>query len=88
MRNDTQLRSAIDAIVEERDYQRKRWGVDGDKTRSPDEWTTILAIYTGKVAMESKSYQDGNFSRARFLKRVKQLAAIAAAILENADNSE
>ena len=76
-------RLVIEAILQERDYQLERWTVDDDREKTPEEWVSILSIYLGKIAMEAPQYQNANYSGERFEKRVRQLTAIGAAILES-----
>jgi hypothetical protein len=71
--------------LEERDYQLQRWTVEDDRAKTPEEWLSVLSVYMGKLAMETPQYQRSNFTMAKFRKRVQQLAAIGAAILEATD---
>jgi len=81
-RHEGSRRLVIDAILQERDYQLHRWTVEDDRRKTPEEWVSILSIYLGKIAMETPQYQNDNYSEERFKKRVQQLTAIGAAILE------
>jgi hypothetical protein len=72
-------RAVIDALIEERNYQRERWR---DVCQHEEEdWLTILAVWMGKLAQESPLYQ-GAYDRSKFLKRLIQLAAISVAAYE------
>lgn len=83
-RKEASRRFVIDSILQERDYQLQRWTVDDDRGKTPEEWVSILSIYVGKIAMETPQYQNQNYSEERFRKRVQQLTAIGAALLEAA----
>jgi hypothetical protein len=83
-RVETRLRSALDEIIKERNYQFTRWTPEHDKGHTPAEWLALLTVYMGKAAMECPPYAgirpeniDG------FRKRVRQIGAICAAILES-----
>jgi len=75
------LRSVIDQIVEERDYQLRRWDTQRDQHHAPEDWLGIMTVWLGKVASECKPYNEN--PNTAFKKRVAQLAAICAAALEN-----
>ena len=74
--------AALAEIVEERNYQTARWTPEHDKEHSPAEWLAILAVYIGKAAMECPPYTTSPKKMAAFRKRVRQVGAICAAILE------
>jgi membrane-anchored protein YejM (alkaline phosphatase superfamily) len=78
------LRKALDEIIQERDYQLQRWSEDHDEKHSSNEWLAILTVYLGKAAQCVYPYAsaDDQSSRAQFRKRVTQLGAVCAAILE------
>lgn len=77
--------AALDEIVEERNYQKARWSPEHDRRRCPAEWLAILTVYMGKAAMECPPYQPTHQKMAVFRKRVRQIGAICAAILEATD---
>ena len=74
-------RQAIDAILKEREYQRQRWSDDQRKTMV--QWIGILAVYVGKAAQETPLYRENALES--FRKRIVQIGAICAAILEETD---
>jgi hypothetical protein len=76
---------AIKAIVGEREYQRLRWTIEEDKSKPPEYWLGVLTIYLGKAGQETPVYQGSNYSKERFRKRVTQIGAICATILEATD---
>jgi hypothetical protein len=78
------LRQALDDIVRERDYQLQRWSTDHDEQHTANSWLTILTVYLGKAAqcVYPYTYADDTPSKAQFKKRITQLGAICAAILE------
>lgn len=76
-------RVALKAIIEEREYQNKRWGPDHDKKHTPEEWHVILSVWLGKLANETPMFQgEAYYDKAKFLKRLAQMGAIAAAAYE------
>jgi hypothetical protein len=76
-------RTALDAIIKEREYQRQRWGPDHDEEHTPGEWYLILSVWMGKLANETPMFQGvANYDEAKFLKRLAQVGAIAAAAYE------
>ena len=79
------LRKALDEIIQERDYQLQRWSTDHDERHSIGDWMTILAVYLGKAAQCVAPYaaDEQETTREQFRKRVTQLGAICAAILES-----
>ena len=84
------LRRALDDIIEERDYQLRRWSEDADREKQLGEWLVILTVYLGKAAQCTYpyNYTDDEHAQGQFRKRVTQLAAICAAILEATDTEE
>lgn len=74
-------RRAIDRIIEEHLHQRNRWTVTDDKQRHPGEWVTILSVYMGKLATETRAWKGGE-RLDQFKKRLTQLGAICASALE------
>ena len=85
------LRAALDEIVKERNYQLLRWTPEHDKGRSPTAWVAVLTVYMGKAAMECAPWSDGPDKKQRmqrFRKRIRQVGAIAAAILESTADSD
>jgi len=76
------LRAALDEIIKERNYQLLRWTPEHDEGHTPAEWMAILAVYMGKAAMECSPYNTLPKRQAAFRKRVRQLGAICAAVLE------
>jgi len=81
----TAARKAIDHIIEERVYQKQRWTVMDDQQRSPGEWVTILTVYMGKLATETREWKGGP-KPEQFKKRLIQLGAICAAAIEVLDD--
>lgn len=85
-KNDAQLgREALGKVLEERDYQRKRWLLKDDQCYTIQDWTNILGTWMGKV--HSSTYSQQGFAetperRRMFKKRVTQLGAICLAALE------
>jgi len=77
--DDIGRRAAIKLVLEERDFQVKRWGTDRDKKHTMQQWSTILSVYSGKVASCTEVYSN---DRKAFKKRTRQLAAVALAALE------
>lgn len=76
-------REAIDRIVEERKYQRQRWGSSHDQRHTPEEWFIILQVWMGKLGRECPFYSGEDwYERPQFLKRLVQVGAIAAAAYE------
>lgn len=76
-------RKALSAIIEEREYQKKRWGPERDRGHTPEEWHVILTVWMGKLAFETPTFQGGSsYDKAKFLKRLAQVGAIAAAAYE------
>jgi len=75
--------AALDAIIKEREYQRKRWRPEHDKKHTEEEWHTILSVWMGKLANETPMFQgEGFYDKAKFLRRLAQVGAIAAAAYE------
>ena len=75
---------ALEAILQERDYQRERWGDDHDKDHGPDAWYLILGVWFGKLANETPSFRGASYyDKLKFLKRLAQIGAIAAAAYES-----
>lgn len=86
--NEERSHRATSAILEEREYQRRRWSTKEDLARPPEYWLGVLTIYLGKAGQEAPVYQGSNYSPERFRKRVTQLGAICHAILECTDTRE
>lgn len=84
-RRDPQLearRRAIDEIIEELEYQDKRWGQEHDKKHTPEEWCIILTVWMGKLANETPMFQgEAWHDKESLKKRFRQVGAIAAAAL-------
>ena len=76
-----QQAQALIEIAEERTYQRKRWSIEQDRLKTPERWIGVLAISLGKISQEAEAYRNGH----AFQKRVAQLAAVCAAVLEATD---
>jgi hypothetical protein len=74
-------RLALEAILNEREYQRGRWGTQHDRKHTPSDWYVILSVWMGKLAQETPLFQ-GAFDVRKFLKRLAQLGAISAAAYE------
>lgn len=75
--------AAWDAIVTERTYQKQRWSPEHDKSHTPEEWHIILSAWMGKLANETPLFQgEAYYDRKKFLKRLAQIGAIAAAAYE------
>lgn len=70
-------------VLEERDYQIRKWSAEHDQKHSLVEWTAILTTYLGKAVMETPLYGRNPKS---FRKRIVQLAAICLAILESTED--
>jgi len=82
------LRRAIDEIIKERNHQMLRWTPEHDEGHTPAEWLSILTVYMGKAAMECPPYNMLPNQKQRlesFRKRVRQVGAICAAILESTE---
>lgn len=76
-------RAALDAILKEREYQRRRWSSEHDEEHTPGEWHAILSVWMGKLANETPLIQgEDYYDKAKFLKRLAQVGAIAAAAYE------
>jgi hypothetical protein len=76
-------RAALDAIIQEREYQKTRWKPDHDKSHTPEEWHVILSVWLGKLANETPMFQgEAYYDKKKFLKRLAQMGAIAAAAYE------
>jgi hypothetical protein len=77
-------RDALDGVLEEREYQRNRWGTPHDQQHSRADWLTILTVYSGKIAENVTPYaaSDDKESLRGFRKRLTQMAAICLAALE------
>lgn len=74
---------AIDAIIEERKYQRQHWSLTHDKEHTPEEWYIILGVWSAKLANETPTMAgEAYYDRQKFLKRLAQIGAIAAAAYE------
>jgi len=83
------LRRVIDEIIEERDYQVRRWGDEHDAQHSLNDWFVILSVYFGKAAQCLPPYTcDNSTDVAQFRKRIKQMIAIGAAFMEVTDPEE
>ena len=81
-------RVALNAIIQEREYQKTRWRPDHDKAHTPEEWHIILSVWLGKLANETPMFQgEGYYDKQKFLKRLAQLGAIAAAAYETLTSS-
>ena len=80
-------RKAVQAVLEERDYQTKRWTLEHDRKHSSQDWASIMAVYVGKVASTTYPYDytDSPQGKESFRKRTTQLAAICLAALEAID---
>lgn len=78
---------AIRGILAEMGYQRQRWSIEADKAKPPEYWLGVLTIWLGKAGQETPVYQGSNYSRERFRKRITQLGAICATILEVTDGN-
>ena len=78
-------RKAVQAVLEERDYQMKRWSFEHDKKHSSQDWASIMTVYLGKVASTTYPYDytDSPQGKESFRKRTTQLAAICLAALES-----
>ena len=77
-------RSILDAVLQEREYQRGRWGTPHDQQHSENDWVTILTVWLGKAASELPSFRmrDDPGGKKAFRKRLVQLTAIGMAALE------
>lgn len=77
-------RAALDAIIEEREYQKTRWTPDHDMQHTPEEWHIIMSVWLGKLANETPMFQgESYYDKKKFLKRLAQIGAIAAAAYES-----
>jgi len=91
-RRDTTLniqRTVLDQILEERTYQRNRWGDDHDLYHTKEDWMIILTSYLGKAASDAHPYRstDDPAAMRAFKKRLVQTAAICVAALEALEKS-
>jgi hypothetical protein len=79
--NDRQRR-ALDAVLEERRYQKSRW--PNDHLHTPSDWVSILTVWLGKLASEAPPYRGTDDPKAleAFRKRLTQLTAIGLAARE------
>jgi len=77
-------RSVLDQIIQEREYQRSRWGSEHDLQHTKEDWLVILMAYVGKMAAECHPYRDRKDPEAlkAVRKRFAQAAAISAAAME------
>lgn len=73
------MAAAIRYVIEEREYQIRKWGSNHDATHTPEEWINILTVYLGKTAKETNVFEG---SEEKFMKRLIQLAAISVAAIE------
>ena len=80
-RRDPKHRDAIQAIIDERKYQKERWGEDHHTLM---DWASLMSVYSGKVVQTVPPFGLKEDLRA-FRKRVTQLAAICAAALEQTE---
>lgn len=76
------MREALDTVVAEREYQRRRWS-ENDSTRTPEEWVSVLSIYLGKISQETPTYKGAAYNRIRLRERMIQLSAITLSALEH-----
>jgi hypothetical protein len=77
-------REALEAILNEREYQKSRWTQEHDKKHAKEEWMTILTVWLGKLASCVYPYASANDHEAKagFKKRLIQIAAICLAAIE------
>lgn len=75
------FRAALDEIIKERNYQMLRWTPEYDDGHTNEEWLSILTVYMGKAAQECKAYHGEDMDA--FRKRIRQVGAICAAVLES-----
>lgn len=82
-------RAALQAVIDEREYQRHRWDTPHDRQHSRAGWLTILNVWMGKTAENVAPYAaaDDKESLRGFRKRLTQIAAICLAALEATDDS-
>jgi hypothetical protein len=79
-------RISLEAVIREREYQRRRWQ-HSDQMHTAVDWVTILTVWLGKAASEIPPYRMHNDPEGRkaFRKRLLQLTAIGLAALEATD---
>lgn len=84
------LRAALDELVREREWQLKRWTLEHDQQHTPEEWLSIINVWVGKISQQCRPYQNDREPRdlSQYRKRVAQLGAICAAILEATDSED
>lgn len=71
---------AQEAILAEREYQEKRWANENSQ-HTKEEWATIIAVYSGKISVETKPYTADGDNKA-YLRRIAQMGAICLAAYE------
>ena len=83
------MRTAINEIIHERNFQMARWGTDHDKAHTLQDWSVILTVWLGKATSHAPPYtdqRDATKDIQAFRKRLVQLAAICVAAIEALDS--
>ena len=86
------MREVLEEILQEREYQEKRWGVEHDAKHTFQDWLVILTVWLGKLASTVHPYafldKQPNPSQDRkdYRKRLIQVAAICLAAVEAMDD--
>jgi hypothetical protein len=85
--DNAQQRGVLDAVLQEREYQRQRW--HSDQHHQQSDWLAIMTVWLGKIASEAPPYRDPSNPEAAkaFKKRITQLTAIGLAALEAMEES-
>lgn len=69
---------ALQEVLNELSYQKRRWSSLNDQKHTPKEWALIASNYTGKLATCAVNEDDLEEVR----KRLAQLAAVCLSALE------
>lgn len=80
----------IDSIIQERQNQDKKWGV---QNHTPIEWSAILMEEVGEMAKEAHEYHFKRFYKdtgqlERYEKELYQCAAVCVSMLESLERNE
>ena len=76
------MRAAMSRLVSEREFQKRRWSVENEARKDPNEWVALISMYAGKLAQESPAYKQGAFDMQRFLQRAVELSALSMTLVE------
>jgi len=76
------MRAAMARLVSEREFQNRRWSVENEARKDPNEWVALVTMYAGKLAQESPAYKQGAFDMKKFLQRSVELSALCMTLVE------